>query len=213
MSGGDPAAILRGGDDDRRSAWLERYRPFVLGRLRSAAAWRGWFWLGDLDDAAQEVLVRFVEAVLDGRFTYRDDDQLRGYLVRTMFFVAMKRKDAAALERPLSDLLPEEPDGEDPLERFELAAFADSALDELARADCRQRLYAAVDRLQPDRREVLRLTLLGLAPREIAPRLKRTANAVSVLKFRALEDLRAELEATDFLSDCGQYYLDPGAAR
>ncbi|MCC7494385.1 MAG: sigma-70 family RNA polymerase sigma factor [Fimbriimonadaceae bacterium] len=192
------------GDGEAWSQLLERYRPFVLGRLRQAAAARNWFWLDDLDDATQEVLVRFYEAVRSGRFRYRDEDQLRGFLVRTAFFVAMQRKDAAAGERPVSDLPAE--DQEELTRRFDLAAFAASAFDTLGRRQCLQELYAAIDRLSPARREVLRLSLLGLRPREIAPRLARSANAVSVLKFHALEDLRRELEASDFMVNCGRYF-------
>jgi DNA-directed RNA polymerase specialized sigma24 family protein len=86
-------------------------------------------------------------------------------------------------------------------------AFADSAFDTYGRRECLQELYRAIDRLSEDRAEVLRLTLLGLPPRDIAPRMRRTPNAVSVLKFHALEDLRAELEATDFMQNCGRYFL------
>ncbi|NUQ00830.1 MAG: sigma-70 family RNA polymerase sigma factor [Armatimonadetes bacterium] len=200
-------AAVRRGDSEAWSELLERYRPFVLGRLRHAARARNWFWLDDLDDAAQEVLVRFFEAVEAGRFEYRDEDQLRGFLVRTAFYVAMKRKDQAADERPVSDLLGDE--SEEAWRRFDLQAFAASAFDTLGRRECLRDLYAAVDRLQPARREVLRYSLLGLKPREIAPRMGRTANAVSVLKFHALEDLRVELEASDFVRNCGRYFLTP----
>ncbi len=196
-------AVQRG-DPEAWSALLERLRPFVTARLRHAAQARNWFWLDDLEDAAQEVLVRFVEALREGRFHYRDEDQLRGFLVRTAFFVAMKRKDDA-LQRPASDLA--EAEGDDVERRFDLAAFAASAYDTLGRRECLQELYAAIDRLQPARREVLRLVLLGLKPREIAPRMERSANAVSVLKFHALEDLREELEAGDFARNCGRYFF------
>ncbi len=196
---------VRQGDADAWSTLLERYRPFVLARIRHAAQARNWFWLGDPEDAAQEVLVRFYEAVQAGKFSYRDEDQLRGYLVRTAFYVAMKRKDAAAGERPVSDLVGEEAD--EALRRFDLAAFAASAFDDLGRQQCREELYAAIERLPAARREVLRYSLLGLKPREIAPLLQRTANAVSVLKFHALEELREALEASDFRRNCGQYFF------
>ncbi len=199
-------AALRRGDGDAWERLLARYRPFVLGRLRQAAAARNWFWLDDFEDAAQEVLIRFFEAVQSGKFSYRDEDQLRGYLVRTAFYVAMKRKDAAAAERPLSDLFEDE-EGE-ALERFDLLAFAASAFDPIGRRECLRELYAAIERLQPARREVLKYTLLGLKPQAIAPRMERSANAVSVLKHHALEDLRAELEGTQFMELCGQYFLD-----
>lgn len=204
-SAGRWIAALQRGDEDAWERLLARYRPFVLGRLRQAAAARNWFWLDDLDDAAQEVLVRFYEAVRAGKFDYRDEDQLRGYLVRTAFYVAMKRKDAAAAEKPLSDLFEDEE--RDALERFDLLSFAGSAFDPLGRRECLRELYAAIERLQPARREVLRYTLLGLKPQQIAPRMDRSANAVSVLKHHALEDLRAELEGTPFMETCGQYFL------
>jgi len=199
-------AALRRGDGAAWERLLARYRPFVLGWLRQAAAARNWFWLDDFEDAAQEVLIRFFEAVQSGKFSYRDEDQLRGYLVRTAFYVAMKRKDAAAAERPLSDLFEDE-EGE-ALERFDLLAFAASAFDPIGRRECLRELYAAIERLQPARREVLKYTLLGLKPQAIAPRMERSANAVSVLKHHALEDLRAELEGTQFMELCGQYFLD-----
>lgn len=194
------------GDEQARSELFERYRPFVIGRIRRAAAARNWFWLDDADELAQAVLVRFFEAARDGRFVYRDEEQLRGYLVRTIFFLAMKRKDAAALERPWSELAGDD----DPAARFEPLRFVDAAFEEAARRECRGELYAAIERLQPARREVLKYTLLGLAPREIAPRMGRTANAVSVLKFHALEDLRAELEASGFATDCARFWLEHG---
>ena len=200
---------LRRGDAEAWEHLLERYRPFVLGRLRQAAAARNWFWLDDFEDVAQEILIRFYEAVREGKFDYRDEDQLRGYLVRTAFFVAMKRKDAATAEKSLTDLF--EGDEDDDLERFDLLAFAASAFDTVGRRDCLRELYAAIERLQPARREVLRYSLLGLQPRDIAPRMDRTPNAVSVLKHHALEDLRVELEASEFMDLCGKYFLDPAA--
>lgn len=196
---------LRAGDDEAWAPLLERYRPFVMSRLRQAVAARNWFWLGDLDDAAQDVMIRFYEAVRNGRFTYRNEDQLRGYLVRTAFYVAMKQKDAVGAERPFSDLSDDE--FEAAVERFDLNAFAASAFDPLGHRECLRELYAAIDQLQPARREVLRYTLLGLQPKAIAHRMERTANAVSVLKHHALEDLREALAETTFFEECGQYFL------
>ena len=194
------------GDTDAWSTLAERYRPFIVGRLRHAARARNWFWVDDVEDLAQEVLVRFYEAVRDGRFRYRDDNQSRGFLVHTAFFVAMKHKDAAAWERPLGDLLT--PDAQAAaVASFDLAAFADTAFDTLGRRQCLEELYGAIEGLQEARAEVLRLTLLGLQPKEMAPILKRSANAVSVLKFHALEDLRAALESTEWARNCGRYFL------
>lgn len=197
-------AAFEQGDAEAGSLLLERFRPFVAGRLRRAAQARNWFWLDDPDDATQEVLVRFCEAVRDGRFQYRDEHQLRGFLVRTAFFVAMKRKDAAAGEQSAGDLLA---GGEETVRAFDPREFADSAFDTLGRRECLRELYAAVERLQAARSEVLRYVLLGLKPREIAPLMGRSANAVSVLKFHAIEDLRAELEAGEFMNNCGQYFF------
>jgi RNA polymerase sigma factor (sigma-70 family) len=202
-------AALQRGDDDAWERVLAKYRPFVLGRLRQAAAARNWFWLDDLDDAAQEVLIRFYEAVRAGKFSYRDEDQLRGYLVRTAFYVAMKRKDATAGEKPLSDLFEDEES--DALERFDLLAYSASAFDPLGKRECLRELYAAIERLQPARRDVLKYTLLGLKPQAIAPRMERSANAVSVLKHHALEDLREGLAGTQFMELCGKYFLERGA--
>jgi RNA polymerase sigma factor (sigma-70 family) len=205
----DPVQLLaaaRAGDDQACSARAEHYRGFVRGRLRQAAHRRNWFWLDDLDDVCQEVLVRFCEAVRDGRFRFRDEAQLRGYLVRTAFFVVMHRKDDAAQERPLSDLLGDDERAQ-AVELFQLGGFAQAAFDTLGRRECLVELYRAIDGLAPARAEVLRLTLLGLKPREIAPRLGRSPGAVSVLKFHALEDLRAALEAGDFWANCGRYFV------
>ncbi|MBI2299562.1 MAG: hypothetical protein HYU66_11590 [Armatimonadetes bacterium] len=199
-------AALQRGDDEAAAPWLERYRAFVAGRLQRARAARNWFWLDDVDDAAQEVLVRFLEAVHDGRFQYRDEEQLRGFLVRTAWFVAMRRKDQAAAEQPLTAVLGDE-EAERVLEGFDLHAFAESAFDTWHRRDCLRRLYEAVERLPAARREVIRLTLLGLAPREIAPRMHRSANAVAVLKYHALADLAEDLERTDFEAVCGRFFL------
>ena len=43
---------LRRGEDEAGSALVERYRPFVLGRLKAAARARNWFWIDDIEDAA-----------------------------------------------------------------------------------------------------------------------------------------------------------------
>ena len=200
---------MRQGDEEAGSALVERYRPFVVGRLRSARHQRNWFWLDDLDDVAQEVLVRFVEAVRSERFVFRDESQLRGFLVRTAFFVVMKQHDQATVALDEEDDLPDRPPEltSEAAQAFDLGAFADAAFDTLGRRQCADELYRAVESLQPARAEVLRLTLLGLAPRDIAPIMGRSANAVSVLKTHALDDLRAALEQTDFVRNCGRYYL------
>lgn len=208
----DTAALLAGLEAGEPAAWsalAERYRPFVRGRLRAAARARNWFWLGELDDATQEVLLRFFEAVRDGRFRYRDEARLRGFLVRTAFYVAMAQKDSALLERPAADLL-DRGDLATAVDAFDPVSFAETAFDTLGRRQCLAELYAAIEALPDARAEVLRLTLLGLKPREIAPLLGRSAGAVSVLKFNALEALREALEGTDFLSNCGRYFLAAG---
>lgn len=203
-------SAVAAGDAAAWSALLERYRPFVLGRLRQARKTRNWFWLTELDDVVQDVLVQFYEAVQQGRFTYRDEHALRGFLVQTTFFVVMKHKDAATGEQALSDLWVGD-EADDLERRFALVEFAESAFDPLGRRDCLRELYQAIDRLPEARREVLRLTLLGLHPRDIAPRMKRTANAVSVLKFHALDELRRALEQTDFAANCGEYFTSLGS--
>jgi len=198
---------MRDGDEAAGSTLVERYRPFVTARLRGAKHTRNWFWLDDLDDVAQEVLVRFVEAVRSDRFSFRDENQLRGFLVRTAFYTVMKRRDQIGDslgeddEPRLLGLSPEQ------AAAFDLSAFADAAFDTLGRRQCLDELYRAVDSLREARAEVLRLTLLGFAPREIAPLMGRSTNAVSVLKTHALEDLRAELEQTEFMTNCGRYFL------
>ncbi len=200
-------AAMRAGDEAAGSTLVERYRPFVVTRLRSARHARNWFWLDDLDDVAQEVLVRFVEAVRGERFRFRDESQLRGFLVRTTFYTVMKRRDQITTALDDDDAPRPHPLSAEQAAAFDLSAFADAAFDTIGRRQCLDELYRAVDSLQEARSEVLRLTLLGFAPREIAPVMGRSANAVSVLKTHALEDLRAALEQSDFMTNCGRYFL------
>lgn len=199
------AAVERG-DPQAEAAIPERLRRFVTARLRRAAARRNWFWLTDLDEVAQEVLVRFVVAVREGRFRYRDDHQLLGFLVRTAFYVAMAYKDASLHEEPLSGLESEDEETA-PADRFDLLAFAESAFDTYGRRACLQELYRCIGQLADSRREVLRLTLLGYDAEAIARRMGRTRQAVYVLKHRAIEELRPRLEAADFMANCGKYFL------
>lgn len=187
---------------------LERLRPWLRRRVQSAKQRRNWFWLTDLDELVQEVCVRFWQAVADQRFEYRDEEQLKGYLLRTVYFAAMRIKDRWALERPVSEFLSDD-EAARAREEFDLSAFAGNAFDSYGRRECLRELYQAIAQLVPARADVLRYTLLGLAPHEIAGHLQRSANAVSVLKFHAIRDLAAQLQSTDFGANCGRYFLGP----
>lgn len=198
---------LRRGEDEAGSALVERYRPFVLGRLKAAARARNWFWLDDIEDATQEVLVRFVEAVRAGRFVYRDESQLKGFLVRTAFYAVMQRQDDHMATWSPDDEQAVARLGLDRVGEFRLPAFSAAAFDTLGRRECLEELYRAIDSLPEARAQVLRLTMLGLRPREIAPVMERSANAVSVLKTHALAELREALAETEFEANCGKYFL------
>jgi RNA polymerase sigma-70 factor (ECF subfamily) len=62
------------------------------------------------------------------------------------------------------------------------------------RADEHQRLWAALQQLTDEQREVLELRLAGLSGKEIAEATRRTLPATKSIQFRALARLRTVLE-------------------
>jgi len=185
----------------------DRLRPFVRRRLEEARARRNWFWLTDLEEATQDVLTSFFAALREGKFAYEGDQRLRGFLVRTAWFTAMNAKDRAARERAVS-LFDEEEGGL----RFDVAAFAAAAPDDLARRECLELLARAITSLNENRREVVERTLLGQKVRDIVGETGRTSASVSGLKFNALVDLRRRLDEEGFMDECGELFGLAGEA-
>lgn len=192
------------------SAWTEfdrTWRPWLATRVQRAARVRNWFWITDPEDLVQEALALFGQRVREGRFRFQSEPQLKAYLIKAAFFVAMRQKRVARLQtRPL-----EEPSGQ---ARTDLPAvdWVAAAWEASDRYRCLQLVVATLARLNTARRQVLELTLLGLKPMSIAERMGKTPGAISCLKFHALADLKRELEATDFSRDCGDTLELGGAA-
>src|SRR5207302_865444 len=91
---------------EESSAWEEldsRYRRWLIDTVRRVARDRNWFWASEPEDMAQESLELFGIRVREGRFRFQSEPQLRAYLLKTMFFIAMRQKRSARLQvRPLA---------------------------------------------------------------------------------------------------------------
>jgi RNA polymerase sigma-70 factor (ECF subfamily) len=135
---------------------------------------------GDADQAAeavQEALARAVIAIEGGRL--EDPARLAAFVAGILRHVIADLGRVRQRLIPI-DSVPEPPSpDEDPL-----AALATDAE--------RTRLRAALDRLAPADRELLRLTYFeGVGPSELAERLGERADRIRKRKSRALERLRA----------------------
>lgn len=190
---------VRARDPAAEAALHGRYRRFVERRLAEARERRNWFWLDDQEDAVQETFVSFFAAVRDGRFAFEGESRLKGFLVRTAWFVAMNAKDKAPKTRTVS--LSVGPDDE--ANTIDVPSFVASASDRLARRECTERLYAAIQSLADSRRDVVLRTLAGEKVREIVKATGKTAAAISGLKFNAFKELKVKLEENGFVRDCG----------
>lgn len=189
---------LQHDDPHAWEAFDRTWRPWLAGRVGRVARARNWFWVTDPEDLVQEALVLFGQRVREGRFRFQSEPQLKAYLLKAAFFVAMRWKRAARLQtRPL-DTTPDHPAPRD-LPAIDWVAAAWEASD---RYRCLEMLVATLAGLGTQRRQVLELTLLGLKPWMIAERMGKTPGAVSCLKFHALADLKRALEGTRFIQDC-----------
>lgn len=191
---------LKKGDEAEWAAFDAAWRPWIAGRVRRAARVRNWFWLTDAEDLVQDALALFHRRVVEKTFRYQSDPQLKAYLVRAAFFMAMRQKRAAKLETRSLDAREADRPGAD-LPAIDWVAAAWEASD---RRRCLELLAGSLATLIPARRQVLEMTLVGFKPALIAERLGKTSGAVSCLKFHALADLKRALDATRFREDCAE---------
>ncbi|MDF1663597.1 MAG: sigma-70 family RNA polymerase sigma factor [Planctomycetota bacterium] len=188
------------GSQDAEAQLYRRYYRFVERRMADARRRRNWFWLTDLDDAVQDVFIQFFQALKSGRFEFKSEDELKGFLIKTSFFVVMNLKDKKPRERSFSQFSDE--DGENPI--VNLAVFSDNIFSSTERKKCLKLFYAAIDELTKSRRDVIVRTLLGEKVRDICAATNKSPASVSGLKFNALKELRSHLEKRHFLEHCGE---------
>lgn len=199
MTDADLFARLERGD---AAAWEEfdrSHRPWLLRRIERTRRVRNWFWVTDPEDLAQEAMDQFAIQVRGGKFQFASEPELRTYLIRAAFFVAMKWKRAARIQvKPLGNGAEL-----DALEHAPAVDWVQAAWIQSERYRCLERLAEAAARLLDGRRRVIQLTLLGWKVGDIARTLGKTTGAVSCLKFNALKQLRDELESSTFMDECG----------
>jgi DNA-directed RNA polymerase specialized sigma24 family protein len=191
----------RSRDPAAEAALVEQLWPFVRRRVEEARRRRNWFWLVDVEAVVQEVFTQFFFALRSGKYAWEGRERLLGFLVHTAFFVAMNLKDKATRDKAIS-LFDDQEGGL----RFDVAAFAEAAHDSLDRQECLRLLARAIERLNPNRREVVERTLLGQKVRQICGDTGRSAASVSGLKFNAFVDLRQALDEVGFLGRCGALF-------
>lgn len=201
-------ALLKRGAPEAWASFDAAWRPWLTERVRRTARLRNWFWVSEPEDLVQEAFALFNQRLIEGRFRFQSEPQLKAYLVNAAFFVAMKQKRAARLQTRSIDETREGSVSSD-LPAVDWVSAAWQASD---RYRCLELLVATLKGLIPARRQVLELTLLGLKPLSIAERLGKTAGAVSCLKFHALADLKRALDETRFREDCGDTLELPGGA-
>lgn len=201
-------ALLKRGAPEAWASFDATWRPWLTERVRRTARVRNWFWVSEPEDLVQEAFALFNQRLIEGRFRFQSEPQLKAYLVNAAFFVAMKQKRTARLQtRSIDDAREGRVSSDLPAVDWVAAAWAASD-----RYRCLELLVATLKGLIPARRQVLELTLLGLKPLSIAERLGKTAGAVSCLKFHALADLKRALDETRFREDCGDTLELPGGA-
>lgn len=199
---------LRRGDQKAWGEFDAAWRPWLATRVNRAARVRNWFWVTGHEDLVQEAFALFNQRLVEGRFRFQSEPQLKAYLVKAAFFVAMKWKRAARLQtRPIENRETGAPISDLPATDWVAAAWEASD-----RHRCLELLVSTLARLIPARRQVLELTLVGLKPLSIAERLGKTSGAISCLKFHALADLKRALDETRFREDCGDTLELPGGA-
>jgi len=182
---------FRGGDDTAFSQLFKKYRPrlAVLIRYKLSESLRERI---EVDDILQEV---FLEATRDiGTFTYRSPGSFMSWLSRIADHVisdearmrARVKRDGGEQVRFRSESNPAGPEPVDP-------ATPSRTLLQTERA---ARLHAMLETLPPNYRDVILMAKIeGLSMEEIAQRMQRSREAVSVLLCRALQRLRAFRES------------------
>ena len=182
---------FRGGDDTAFSQLFKKYRPrlAVLIRYKLSESLRERI---EVDDVLQEV---FLEASRDiGDFTYRSPGSFMSWLSRIADHVisdearmrARVKRDGGEQVRFRSESNPAGPEPVDPATPSRILLQTERAA----------RLHAMLETLPPNYRDVILMAKIeGLSMEEIAQRMQRSREAVSVLLCRALQRLRAFRES------------------
>ena len=163
---------------------VERYRDRLVSVLRAS--------LGDylrrrvdVDDLLQEVLIRAFSSL--SRFQWSEDEAF----IRWLRVIARNVVYEVARKQNRELLLAEE----DPLDPRQLSPERS-----VRRLERLERLQAALGRLKPEYREVIQLARIQrLALGEVAERMGRTPNAITLLLRRALHKLKGEFGDTESL--------------
>ena len=199
---------LAKGDAEAWTAFDLAYRAWLTGRVRHAARVRNWFWITEQEDLVQEAFALFNQRLVEKRFRYQSEPQLKVFLIRAAFFVAMRwKRSARILTRPL-----EAREGERAISDLPATDWVAAAWEASDRRRCLELLVGSLSTLIPARRQVLELSLVGLKPSSIAERMGKTAGAISCLKFHALADLKRALDATKFRDECADTLEIQGGA-
>jgi RNA polymerase sigma-70 factor (ECF subfamily) len=206
----------RHGDREAFGALVDRYRERLeaLVHLRLGKRLRQKV---EPEDVLQEVYLRALPALQSFQWTDK------GSFFRWLGAIAehviqdLARRHLEAEKRALSHerSLEREIVGEGEDERERVFEARDASPSEILRRWERfERLEAALDRLHPDHREVIILSVVrGLPTREIAERMHRSPEAVGMLLLRAVRKLREEFGTTDsfHLPASGIASLDGGS--
>jgi RNA polymerase sigma-70 factor (ECF subfamily) len=164
-------------EDDLAPRYWERVRLFALRRVGDAAA---------AEDVAQEVLRRVTEALRAGRVA--DHAALPGYVFQTALYVCLHHGRSAGREARALDRFA----------RGAAEAAGDDALFRLITAERRAAVRLALERLNADDRNLLRLLFFQqVEPAEIARLLAVTPETLRVRKHRALRRLAEALGEPD----------------
>jgi RNA polymerase sigma-70 factor (ECF subfamily) len=180
----------RQGSGDAASLLFERYRRrlAVLVRFKLGEEWRGKL---DIDDLVQDTMMRAYRD-LDS-FTYRSPGSFLHWLsaiadhviADAVRYQGRARRHATEVVRFRSE---SNPLGPEPIDSLTPSRV-------FAQAERLQALLQKMDELPEQYREVLLLSKIeGLTTKEMAERLKKPREAVSLLVFRAVRRLRELME-------------------
>lgn len=176
-------ADAQGGDRAAFDELVSRYRDRLSRQIRSRLGER----VGsrvEIDDILQETVSRAFEAV--GKFRWQGEESFYrwlGSIAEHLIWNVSQKKSLDRLELktdvPARDATPSR---------------------EARRSERFDRLEEAINRLNPDQREALKLARLeGVKVREIAVRMNRSTKAVYALLSRALDELKESFGDTESL--------------